>query len=147
MLPPFAYFPLAHTSHSVLPSVLDQPAGQDTHVRVPSYVPEGTPALLQTPSALQLNASQPLAIATEEDPPAAILPASGLMQLVGPRIPGSTRSGNRCSCRGVEAGTAGLQGTVYRACVLGTIPGRGLVRVLTLALVPSAPTVALDILT
>ena len=42
--------------------------------------------LLQTPSALQLNASQPLAIATEEDPPAAILPASGLMQLGWPSV-------------------------------------------------------------
>ena len=39
---------------------------------------------LQTPSLSQLAAVHPCAIATEEDPPAAMEPALGLLQLVLP---------------------------------------------------------------
>ena len=81
------YLPLAHTSHKTLPSVLDQPAGQAAHTCVPllSNVP-GLHArvVLQMPSSLQLIAVQPLEMATQEDPPAAINPGSGLLQLVFP---------------------------------------------------------------
>ena len=79
--------PLLHTSHDVLPSVLDHPAGQDAHLRVPlmSNVP-GAQArvVLQTPSLSQSTAVHPCAIATEEDAPAAMEPALGLLQLVFP---------------------------------------------------------------
>ena len=69
--------PLLHTSHDVLPSVLDQPAGQDAHTCVPlmSNVPGAqTRVELQTPSMSQSTAVHPGAMGTEaeEDPPAAM---------------------------------------------------------------------------
>jgi hypothetical protein len=79
--------PLLHMSHDVLPSVLDQPAGQDAHTRVPlmSNVPGAQARVeLQTPSMPQSTAIHPGAMATEEDPPAAMEPALGLLQLVFP---------------------------------------------------------------
>jgi hypothetical protein len=77
---------LEHVSQDDLPSVLDHPSGQDKHVCLPSSKVPGLHARveLHTPSALQSDAIQPLAIATEEDPPAAIVPASGLEQFGRP---------------------------------------------------------------
>ena len=82
----FEKVPLAHVSHTVLPSVLDQPAGQDTHARVPlSNVPGAQARVpLQTLSLLQSIAVRPCTMATEEDPPAAMKPASGLLQFGWP---------------------------------------------------------------
>ena len=78
--------PLLHTSHDVFPSVLDHPAGQATHVCFPlSNVPGAQARVeLQTPSTSQSTAVHPWAMATEEDPPAAMEPALGLLQVVFP---------------------------------------------------------------
>ena len=77
---------MEHSSHLFLPSVLDHPAGQSTHVRFPfSNFPAGH-ALdeLHTPSLLHSSTVQPWAMATDVDPPTAMDPASGLLQLVFP---------------------------------------------------------------
>jgi hypothetical protein len=70
----------------ILPSALDHPAGQVTQARFPfSNFPAGHALdVLHTPSLLQPSAVQPLAMATDEDPPTAMEPASGLLQLVFP---------------------------------------------------------------
>ena len=77
---------MAHSSHLLLPSVLDHPAGQSTQARSPfSNLPAGHSLdELHTPSLLQPSAVQPWAMATDVDPPTAMEPASGLPQLVFP---------------------------------------------------------------
>ena len=80
------YFPFSQTSQWVFPSVLDQPFGQETQMWFPfSKVPavQGF-VVVHTSSELQLAAVQPLAMAIEEEPPAAMKPATGLLQLSSP---------------------------------------------------------------
>ena len=68
------YIFASQRSHDVLPAVLDHPAGQATHECFPlSNVPGSQARVeLQTPSSSQSTAVHPWAMATEEDPPAAM---------------------------------------------------------------------------
>ena len=84
--PSLAYLPLSHTSQELFPSVLDHPAGQETHVCEPLSNLPGTHgcAALHTPFSLQLDAVHPSAMGTEADRPAAIVPGLGFVQLGWP---------------------------------------------------------------